>query len=189
MSEWWGAPVPGGTGPSRWWYGLAGGVALVTVLATGLVAYGRADDAIRRVTGYPALEELTTTISIGELGEYAVYCQWVDPPPAGTSFTEPMVRVKGSRGEVPVHVSNVSYGMDGPEARAIATFEVTEPGDFLVTTSRTEGRLTFGKSLPGRPLYGMGRPLMASLAVVLACAAAALLVARLRHDHRHPDLL
>lgn len=189
MSEWWEPPVPGGTGPSRWWYALAGGIALATVIATALVGYGRANDAIDRVIDYPVLEETTTPVTIAEIGEYAVYRQWLQPAPAGTSFVDPMMRVKGSHGEVPVRTSNIAYGIGETKARAIGTFEVTEPGDFLITTSKTDARLTFGKTVPGSPLYGMTRPMLSSLAVVLGCAVAAFVIARLRRGRYDPELL
>lgn len=172
----------GGACPSGWWYGLTGGIAAATAAAAVFVGLGRAAVTVDQVEGFESVEGAGAAVTVVEPGDYAVYYLWDDP----ATSAKPMVRVKyGAGGEVLVAPSSSTYG---DNAAAVVTFEVTEPGEYSIHPSPTEGRLTFGERLPGRPFYGFGGT-MATVAVVLAgCLVVSLVVAVRRYDwYRWPE--
>jgi hypothetical protein len=125
-----------------------------------------------------------------EPGEYAVYQEWVEwgggnPYATGAPAAEPVITVTGPGGEdVPVRPSGVSYGWGREQAEAVGTFELTEPGEYRIDATGTEGRLAFGEVIPGSPLYGFGSALLVAAAIEVACLVGMLVVAKRRRDWR-----
>ena len=180
----------GRAGPSGWWYGVAASVATAAVVVTGIVGYGRAIDLIDRVQGFQHFSGSGTSFSIVEPGEYAVYQEWVErgggnPYATGAPAAEPVISVTGpGEVDVPVRPSDVSYGWGRQQAEAVGTFEVTQPGEYRIDATGTEGRLAFGEVIPGSPLYGFGGALLLAAAIVAACLVGTLIVAKRRRAWR-----
>jgi hypothetical protein len=179
---------PRGTGPGGGWYGILAGVAVATVVVTGLVGVGRATDLRRQVDGFEHLDGGGGTVSIVEPGDYAVYHEWVErgggnPYATGTPAAEPEITVFAPDGTtVPVRPSGISYGWGSEQAEAVGTFAVTEPGQYRIEAAGTEGRLAFGEKIAGGPFYGFGAALLLAGLIVAGCAVAAVVVARRRRD-------
>src|SRR5262245_59699812 len=120
--------------PGRGWYAVAGGVALVTVVVTGLSGVARATELIDEVESFEHFRgEQALTFTPPESGEYTVYHEYRtaragdpysgnDAPPE--EFTIRVTTPDANGSEVPVRRSNASaYGWGSKKSNALVSFD------------------------------------------------------------------
>src|SRR5262245_36930788 len=171
--------------PGRWWYAVAGGVALRAVAATGVVGVSRATDLIDDVESFEHFSgEQSTTFTPATAGEYTVYHEYQtaragdpysgndDPPEA---FTITVTASDGS--DVPVRRRDSSaYGWGDRKSHALVSFDATAGEQYLISSNGAFGRLAVGPTVPGAPLYGFGPTLLVAGLVLAACLVVSLVV-------------
>ena len=172
-----------GAKPGGWWYGVAGVVAAGAVVVTGVLGVARATDLVAEVDDFQRLDGPgTTSVSVVEPGEYAVYHEEITRGVRSTADADGFVlTVVGPDGaEVPVRPSDVRYGWGSRQAEAIGSFDATQAGLYVVQVDGDYGQLAFGRHIPGAPLYGLGPALLVAAAVVAGCFVGAIVVGRRR---------
>jgi len=132
------------TKPSVGWYWVAGVVALVGIVGAvvwGLASYAGIGD---RVDGF-ARDALPgqVTVPIDAPGTYAVFYEAADTdrvPALDVGVTGP----DGAAVPVAAYDADLRFDRDGVVSRAVATFDATGPGDYVVTaTGVASGGATF----------------------------------------------
>lgn len=146
-------------GPRRLWYwvgavvGIVGVVAAVALIASAVVGFARQIDDFQRV---PVGEEGRVTLATAG---YTVYYEGphADDTSYGVRAIDVEIAPVGGR-PLPLsdYDSDVTYASGDHEGRALYSFEVDEPGSYVVrSTSRSAdaGELAIGRGL-GRRLVG-----------------------------------
>jgi hypothetical protein len=154
-------------GPAKWWFLVAGLIAVVgvivavVVLVVGMAAYVDRIDEFDRAD-LPA----TLDVEITDTGGYSIYHEYDGAYGDGFSrfVSDPDVSVTDPAGEavdLDRYSSSVTYEASGHEGEGLYTFDAEVPGTYEVTASGEPGS---GVAV-GR---GVGRGLVASIAGSLA---------------------
>ena len=178
--------------PARLWYWVAGAavVAAVVWLALGLFLGFRS--LSRQVEGFQRVPiPGQAEVSLAERGGYTVYFEGlgasdeqVPIPPFRFSLTT----VDGEEVPVRAYGGSATYGFGGHSGRAVATFQIEEPGRFLLQTEGesqdVEANLAVGRSV-GPAIFGtVTQPIVGALVLLLAGAVLAVVVAVRRNRAR-----
>lgn len=177
--------------PSGWWYAVAATIAGLTVVVTAALGYAEVTRLIDRINDFQRFGTPgATSVSIDEPGSYTVYdesrllCYEGSDCMARTNQVTLTVTTADGR-PVSTRLSDVDYGWGDRKGRAMVSFVVLEPGMYIIDTPDEYGTLAFGRSIPGGLFRGFEDTLAAGGAVVVACAAGAVMVgARRRRDMR-----
>jgi hypothetical protein len=171
--------------PSRLWYWIPGLVLVASVVwfAVGLtLLLGSTNHQIEELQRVPLPGQGQVTLT--EPGKYVLY---YEGPGADSEETIPAfsVSIEGqTKARFGDYSSGLTYDVEGRSGRAVKTFEIDEPGTFLVRTESevegTQASLAIGPSIAGGVLPGIVAPLV----VFLAGAAVAAVIAIARNRAR-----
>jgi hypothetical protein len=161
------------------------------VIVAAVIGYGRAVDLMSTVDAFQRFQGAgSNTVVVAEAGSHTVYHEYIDGM-YGSSYssdtlsTDGLVTVAGPDGTaVPVRASSVTYGWGSRQGEGVVSFDAAVPGTYQIGASDSAGRLAFGPTIPGAPVYGMEGVLLVTGLVLAACVVAAVLLARRRSSPR-----
>jgi hypothetical protein len=178
--------------PARLWYWVAGAavVAAVAWLALSLILGFRS--LSRQVEGFQRVPiPGQAEVSLAEPGGYTLYFEGLGAsdeqmtiPPLRFSLTT----VGGEEVSIRPYGGSATYGLAGHSGRAVATFQIEEPGRFLLQTEGEpqggQASLAVGRSV-GPGIFGVvSLAIVGSLVLFLGGAALAVVVAVRRNRAR-----
>jgi hypothetical protein len=182
--------------PPRSWYLLA------TALVVGAVAWV----AVELLLGYGSLRHEIdgfqraqipgqTQLSFAKPGGYVIYYEAPGASAEGAVVPSVVVNLVRGDGSGPVQLQlyhgQVTYDLSGHEGRAVATFQVDQPGGYLLEATGTPpapASLAVGRSIAGAITGVVLRSLLGGLALFLGGVGLAVAVALRRRRARRAAL-
>lgn len=178
--------------PARFWYWVAGAAVVAAVLWLALSLFLGFRSLSRQVEGFQRIPiPGQTEVSFAEPVGYTVYFEGLgasDEQMAIPPFRFSLTTVGGEEVSIRPYGGSATYGLAGRSGRAVATFQIEEPGAFLL---RTEGEfqggqanLAVGRSIGPGIVGVVTQAIVGTLVLLLAGAALAVVVAVRRNRAR-----
>jgi hypothetical protein len=180
--------------PARFWYWVAGAAVVAAVLWLAFTLFLGFRSLSRQVEGFqrvpiPGQAEVT----FAEPGGYTVYFEGLgasDDQVALPPFRFSLTTVGGEEVTIRPYGGSATYGLAGHSGRAVATFQIEEPGRFLLQTEGEpqggQASLAVGRSV-GPGIFGVvSLAIVGALVLFLAGAALAVVVAVRPNRARRP---
>jgi hypothetical protein len=171
--------------PARFWYWVAGaaGVAAVVWFALGLFlgfrSLGERVEGFQRVP-IPGRAE----VGFAEPGGYTLYFEGLgaaDEQATIPSFDVSLTSVDGQEVPIRPYSGSATYGIAGHSGRAVGTFRIEEPGNFLLQTDGepqgVEASLAVGPGIGPTVARAVLVPIAGAMVLFLAGAILAVVVA------------
>jgi hypothetical protein len=178
--------------PVRFWYWVAGAAVVAAVLWLALSLFVGFRSLSRQVEGFQRVPiPGQAEVSFAEPGGYTVYFEGVgasDEQVPIPPFRFSLTTVGGAEVSIRPYGGSATYGLAGHSGRAVATFQIEEPGRFLLQTEGEsqggQASLAVGRSV-GPGIFGVVSGAIAgALILVLAGAVLAVVVAVRRNRAR-----
>jgi len=135
--------------PSGWWFGAAGAVAVLGIVAAVVVFVQTISGLVDRVDGFQRVSlPGNGTVTLDETGAYSVYHEFDGA--SGSTFTTLSVLITAPDGsEVPLdpYEANVTYSWGDHEGIAAYSFRIDEPGQYTVLAEGSEGDVAIGRGI------------------------------------------
>jgi hypothetical protein len=178
-------------GPTKWWFAVAGAVAVVGVIVAVVVLVAGIAGYVDRVDDFDRADlPATLDVEITDTGGYSIYHEYDGAYSDDFSrfVSDPDVSVTDPAGEdvdLDRYSSSVTYEASGHEGEGLYTFDAGVPGTYEVTASGEPGSgIAVGRGI-GR---GMVAAIVGSLAIgfvaVVAGAVIAIVVGVTRSRNR-----
>jgi hypothetical protein len=181
--------------PARFWYWVAGALAVAAVLWFALGLFLGFRSVNRQVEGFQRVPiPGQAEVSLDEPGGYTLYYEGLgasDEQAAIPSFNVSLVPVGGGQ-EVSIrdYGGSATYDFAGHAGRALGTFRIEAPGRFLLQTEGeprgAEANVAVGTSVGPAILRTVILTIAGSLILLLAGAVLAVVVAVRRNRARRP---
>jgi hypothetical protein len=178
--------------PARFWYWVAGaaGVAAVVWLALGLfLGFRSLNDQVEGFQRLPIPGQ--AEVSFAEPGGYTLYFEGLgasDEQVTIPSFNVSLTSAGGQEVSIRPYGGSATYGLAGRSGRAVATFQIEEPGRFLLRTEgepqNVEANVAVGRSVGPAIFRTVAVATVGALALFLGGAVLAVVVA-VRRNRAH----
>lgn len=177
--------------PARYWYWVAGAVAVAAVLWFALSLFLGFRSLSRQVEGFQRVPiPGQAEVSFAEPGGYTLYYEGLgasDEQMTIPPFRFSLTTVGGEEVSIRPYGGSATYGLAGHSGRAVATFQI-EPGRFLLQTEGEpqggQANLAVGSSVGPGIFRVVSLAIVGTLVLLLAGAVLAVVVAVRRNRAR-----
>jgi len=171
--------------PVRLWYWVAGAAGVAAVLWLALSLFVGFRSLSRQVEGFQRVPiPGQAEVSLAEPGGYTVYFEGLgasDEQLPVSPFRFSLTTVGGEEVSIRAYGGSATYGLGGHSGRAVATFQIEEPGTFLLQTEGEpqggQANLAVGRSVGPGIFRVVSLAIVGTLVFLLAGAVLAVVVA------------
>jgi hypothetical protein len=178
--------------PGRLWYWMAGAAVVAAVLWLALSLFLGFRSLSRQVEGFQRVPiPGQVEVSLAEPGGYTLYFEGLgasDEQVTIPRFNVSLTAVGGEEVSIRPYGGSATYGFGGHSGRAVATFQIEEPGRFLLQTEGEaqggQATVAVGRSVGPDIFRVVSLAIVGALVLFLAGAALAVVVAVRRNRAR-----
>jgi hypothetical protein len=143
--------------PSGWWYGVAAGIAVVSIAIAIAVLVSTISGLVDRVDDFQRVTlPGSETVTLEETGGYSVYHEYsgaADSSGFASFVSVDITRPDGSTVVLDRYDANVTYSWGDHEGIAVYSFTADQPGDYTVSAEGERGVVAIGRGI-GSGLFG-----------------------------------